>query len=266
MPAELPSFGRSRSGAAPAPETPAPDAEPTDTPLVEDTTVPTFRPDFQGRFWERLSALAEEAQKAAAEHQAQMEAAGVEAAEETSATVLPNLQFPEFAEDPTTVNHEVVIYESEADQPSSLADALAPDATETPLVEVLQPGEPDIEDFGAIPIPELVMPEGDLIAGAALPITVRLPQYPRRLAVKVWVTDIQSRSLADRPRWLMNWKPTETGEQTALLQLQVPLGTLEAQFEAIAIDLATQRESYKTVQVRSILPPNLPPPELMEPL
>jgi hypothetical protein len=52
----------------------------------------------------------------------------------------------------------------------------------------------------------------------------------------------------------MNWSPTPEGDQTAFLQLQVPLGSLEAQFEAIAIDLATQQESYKTSLVREILP------------
>jgi hypothetical protein len=249
---DLPSFRGMPSPQAPIQQP----AQPTnaDAATADRQNALTFQPDFQGRFWERLSALAEEAQRTAADYNAQLEAAGVDASGEASASTQVDLPFPSLQDETGNQNYEVVVYE--ADEPApSLSDAVEP-ATEEPLVEVLQPEEPDIEDFGAIPIPELILPQGELIAGTPLPISVRLPMYPRRLAVKVWVTDIQSRTLIDRPRWLMNWTPGE-GEQTTFLQLQVPLGSIEARFEAIAIDLATQRESYKTTHVRSILPPNL---------
>jgi hypothetical protein len=209
---------------------------------------PVFQPDFQGRFWQRLSALAEASQKAAAESKAQMEAAGVEIADETR-------QSPSVVE-PQSLRHEVVVYES--DEAADTADGLAQEAIADVPVEVLQPGEPKIEDLGDIPLPTLVLPDADLVAGSPLPVSVRLPLYPRRLAVKVWVTDIQSRTLVDRPRWLMSWTANDDDEQTAFLQLQVPQGSMEVQFEAIAIDLATQRESYKTTVTRSVMPPNFP--------
>jgi hypothetical protein len=183
-----------------------------------------------------------------------MEAAGVEAEGNALLPTFSLVDLPSFADRDRAPNYEIVVYEPEPTEAVIEGAESAP-----PVVEVVSPADADLEDMGAVPMPELVMPEGDLIAGTALPISVRLPQYPRRLAVKVWVTDIQTRTLADRPRWLMNWTPTDTGEQTAFLQLQVPLGSLEAQFEAIAIDLATQRESYKISQVRAIVPPNLPP-------
>ena len=248
---ELPSFGRSRRP-EPSPATPQPSA----TVPSPQETPPTFQPDYQSRFWTRLSALAEEAQKAAADHKAQLEAAGLEL---PNAPTTPSLLDEPFQSD-EAINHgppnyEVVVYESE-EPDSSTTDAET--ATEVSVVEVLRPEDPDLEDLGTVPIPTLILPQSELVAGAPLPITIRLPAYPRRLAVKVWVTDIQSRTLVDRPRWLMNWTPAEAGEQTAFLKLQVPLGSIEATFEAIAIDLATQQESYKTTLVRAIAPANLP--------
>ncbi len=184
-----------------------------------------FEPDLQGRFWNRLSALAEEAQKAAAERKTQLESAGVTdsvaGAENSSSS---DAAMRSASDEP--INYEVVVYDS--DDAPALQELEATGTDSAPLVEVLQPGEPDRQELGAIPVPEWLFPQGDLVAGAPLPITVRLPQYPRRLAVKVWVTDIQSRTLVDRPRWLMNWSPTPEGDQTAFLQLQVPLGSIEA--------------------------------------
>lgn len=224
----------------------------------QESAASSSGPDFQGRFWSRLTALAHEAQKAAADLKMQMEAAGVALPSETSASDI-TLATPNLTTDAPGYRHEVVVYDSD-----SPTDWLS-DAATTGLEADLDPSEPqqprpsnDItEELGAIPVPQLVIPEGTLVAGTSLPITVQLPADPRRLAVKVWVIDVQSRSLADRPRWLMSWMPTVDGNQTAMLQLQVPLGSLEAQFEAIAIDLTVQQESYKATVVRSIIPPNL---------
>ncbi|MEM9008839.1 MAG: hypothetical protein AAGE59_35685 [Cyanobacteria bacterium P01_F01_bin.86] len=230
-----------------------------------DTTVPAtepqdFQPDYQGRFWSRLRALAHEAQKSTADLKAQMEAAGIEVQTPTPPPI-PADAPPINVASEAPINHEVVVYEEvDAIAPTTAIKAATANSQQP---ESLSTSDTE-EDFGPIPVPQLSLPEGELIAGTLLPITVKLPLYPRRLAVKVWVTDIQSRSLADRPRWLMNWTPNSDGEQTALLQLQVPFGSLEAQFEAIAIDLTTQRESYKTTLVRSIVPPNLPEADLTE--
>ena len=247
---ELPAFGRSRR------PQPAPPVAPS-VPAPEET-LPTFQPDYQSRFWTRLSALAEEAQKAAADHKAQLEAAGLELPSAPMAATRSLSGEPSQSGDAINnrpPNYEVVVYESE-ELAASPSDAEA--ATEVSYVEVLRPEDPDLEDLGTVPIPTLGLPQSEWVAGAPLPITIRLPAYPRRLAVKVWVTDMQSRTLVDRPRWLMNWTPADAGEQTAFLKLQVPLGSVEATFEAIAIDLATQQESYKTTLVRAIAPANLP--------
>jgi hypothetical protein len=108
-----------------------------------------------------------------------------------------------------------------------------------------------------VPLPTLELPAGTLIAGTPITVVVRLPQSPRRLAVKFWMTDIQSRSLIEKPRWLMTWSAVEEDAQESLLQLQVPLGCLEARFEAIAIDLTNQQESHKVTHTRAIIPPHL---------
>ena len=243
-----------------AEEEPTQREEPT-----QETPAKTFQPDFQGRFWSRLSALAHEAQRAAADLKAQMEAAGVEGFSSEPTIDYASEPATDDLSNTAAFNHEVVIYDSSTKGivPSDLADADF--IREAQRSESLN-NEEQNQDAGAIPVPQLSLPEGELIAGTSLPITVRLPLYPRRLAVKVWVTDIQSRSLADRPRWLMNWTSTDNGEQTALLNLQVPRGSLEAQFEAIAIDLTSQRESYKTTLVRAIVPPNLPEADFTEPI
>ncbi|MEM6522044.1 MAG: hypothetical protein AAF722_22250, partial [Cyanobacteria bacterium P01_C01_bin.70] len=215
-----------------------------------------FEPDLQGRFWQRLSALAAEAQKAAADYKAQLEAAGVDV---TTTEADPQQSDPAIADAASTtqapINYEVVVYEPEE---PPIVNLQASDGDSEPVVEVLPPGEPERQELGAIPVPSWNFPASELVAGAPLPLTIRLPAYSRRLAVKVWITDVQSRTLADRPRWLMNWSPTPEGDQTAFLQLQVPLGSIEARFEAIAIDLATQQESYKISEVRSIMPSSLP--------
>ncbi len=256
-PLTLPPIGSAaRSLASDMPSPPPVDATPAEG--TEVSARSTFQPDVTGRFWERLSALAEAEQRAAAEQKAQMEAAGVETTADAASPENSWFTFPLGEEPDSPPNYEVVIYEPEPPEADAVVTPVT-DAASQYSVDVLPPDVDTWDSPSVVPVPTLILPEGELIAGTPLPISVRLPQYPRRLTVKVWVTDVQSRTLVDRPRWLMNWTPTETGEQTAFLQLQVPMGCLESKFEAIAIDLATQQESYKVSQVRSILPPDLPP-------
>ncbi len=263
-----------RSPPAPASSSSAEAITSTDTSSASPSDRPDhgpetreFQPDFQGRFWSRLSALAHEAQKAAADLKAQMEAAGIQA--DSTVTQSPTLTLAEVTDSVPIVsapaNHEVVVYEAEAEITLASA-AAAPDFADTFAIEPFVTEDSEEAVLTEIPIPQLSLPEGELVAGAPLPITVRLPLYPRRLTVKVWMTDLQSRSLVDRPRWLMNWTPDNDSEQTTLLQLQVPFGSVEVQFEAIAIDLTTQRESYKTTLLRSIVPADLPEVDLTDPI
>lgn len=109
-----------------------------------------------------------------------------------------------------------------------------------------------------IPAPQLSIPTNELAAGEPVTIRVTLPPHPARLCVKLWVQDRQSRSLLDGPRWLMDLIPDRTGEQEALTQLTVPFGSVEIRFEAIAVDIDSQRESHKVSVDCVVVPPDLP--------
>ncbi len=109
-----------------------------------------------------------------------------------------------------------------------------------------------------VPTPVLEMTKGELVAGKPVNIRVKLPYLEPRIYVKLWVIDRQTRSLLDGPRWLLDFLPNSRGELEALTQLTVPFGSLEVLFEAIAIEMHTQRESHKVSLGRSIVPPDLP--------
>jgi hypothetical protein len=102
------------------------------------------------------------------------------------------------------------------------------------------------------------LPQGELVSGSPILILLRLSPRPGRLAVKFWIKDCQTRATVDGPRWLLEASPE--GEQPSLLcfrtQVTLPLGCLEVSFEAIALDLETQRESRKTRITRSVVPPH----------
>jgi hypothetical protein len=64
--------------------------------------------------------------------------------------------------------------------------------------------------------------------------------------------------LLDGPRWLVDFLPDGSGDLEALTQLIVPLGSVEIRFEAIAVDIYTQRESHKVTVDCVVIPPDLP--------
>ncbi|MBE9125569.1 MULTISPECIES: hypothetical protein [unclassified Coleofasciculus] len=108
-----------------------------------------------------------------------------------------------------------------------------------------------------LPTPELYIPAMELAAGEPVLVRVKLASHPARLGVKLWVQDRQSRSLLDGPRWLMDLIPNESGELEALTQLVVPFGTVEIRFEAIAVELDSDRESHKVSVDCGVIPPDL---------
>ncbi|MGB3201123.1 MAG: hypothetical protein WBA99_09480, partial [Nodosilinea sp.] len=195
---------------------------------------------LQDRFWARLNELAvnlqQEALETALEPPSEAAAISVDEAAEAEPAFIP------FA-------GEVVIYDDE----DPALTAVSPTATVEESAEAITP-----------PMPTLVLPEGELTAGEPVLVTLRVPFHPNRLYLKVWITDPQTRSLADEPRQVMNLLPNGQGQLEGNLQLTVPLGCLEARFEAISIDLLTQQESYKASVNRAITLPGLPAPGLDE--
>lgn len=123
-----------------------------------------------------------------------------------------------------------------------------------PLPEALDPPASD----RPIPTPELIVPLQNLWVGRPVLIRARLPQVGGRVYVKLWIHDRQNQILLDGPRWLTDFFATEDGMMESMVQLAIPRGGLELQFEAIAVDMDTERESYKVGVTRRVSPPGLP--------
>ncbi len=201
--------------------------------------------NLQDRFWNRLNDLAISLQQEARKNRAEAEVGPAPATGEQQEAEAESVFVP-FA-------GEVVIYE---DEDPTLRDLTAAPATVPP------PEAETTPEAVTPPMPSLELPEGDLIAGEPVVATLRVPFHPNRLYVKVWITDPQTRTLADEPRQLLNLLPNGQGQLEGSLQLTAPLGCLEAWFEAITIDMVTQQESYKTSVSRAIAPAGLPPSAL----
>ncbi|MBD2387448.1 hypothetical protein [Cylindrospermum sp. FACHB-282] len=116
----------------------------------------------------------------------------------------------------------------------------------------------------SLPIPQLYIPEGELIAGTAVRVRVELPEVSSQVVVKLWIEDYQTRGLLDGPFMLTNLLPNSLGGLEVMTQINIPFGCLEIRLEAIALDMATQQESHKVTIVRTVIPPDLPMLQLDE--
>jgi hypothetical protein len=115
-----------------------------------------------------------------------------------------------------------------------------------------------IELESPLPAPVLLVPTTELAAGEPVIIRIKLPPHPTRLCIKLWLQDRQSRSLLDGPRWLVDLLPDGAGNLEAMTQLLIPFGTTEIRFEAIAVDIYSQRESHKVTVDCVVIPPDMP--------
>ncbi|OKH24942.1 hypothetical protein FACHB389_29650 [Nostoc calcicola FACHB-389] len=149
---------------------------------------------------------------------------------------------------------------------------LEADATKSYALEQEEQPASDLSRFLAIntvaieplPIPQLHVPEGELIAGKSALVRVVVPEVTRQVAVKLWVEDYQTRWLLDGPHLLTNLLPNALSGLEGIAQLNIPFGCLEIRLEAIALDPTTQQESHKVTIVRTVIPPDLPNLELDE--
>ena len=138
-----------------------------------------------------------------------------------------------------------------------LNDPTPPVMTPFSLVESVPETLPDDDP---IPTPRLeIEAVTEVVAGQSLAIKLKLPHLQPKLYVKLWINDRATRTLLDGPRYLIDFLPsTEPDTLEATTTLTVPLGSLEIQIEAITIETATKRESYKATAPLSVIPPNLP--------
>ncbi len=111
-----------------------------------------------------------------------------------------------------------------------------------------------------VPTPILeVEAVNEVVAGQSLMVKVKLPMIQPKLYVKLWINDRQTRTLLDGPRYLVDFVPdAQYRLMEATTTFTVPLGSLEIQIEAIAIETATKREGYKVSSALAVVPPNLP--------
>jgi hypothetical protein len=109
-----------------------------------------------------------------------------------------------------------------------------------------------------IPIPEIIVPAGEIISGTPMLVTVRLPSITSKLFVKFWIKDLQTRMIVDGPRWLLDFSAVPNSEFIETrTNISIPLSSIDVAFEAIAIEAQTQRESHKVRVTRAVVPPNL---------
>jgi hypothetical protein len=117
-----------------------------------------------------------------------------------------------------------------------------------------------------IPIPEIIIAEGEILSGTPMTAIVRLslpnmaasPAIAPKFFVKFWIKDLQTRTIIDGPRWLLDFKLVPNTELIETrTNISIPLSSIDVAFEAIAIESQTQRESHKARIIRSVAPPNL---------
>ncbi len=166
-----------------------------------------------------------------------------------------------FKKPPAWLSQEIVV--DDTVEPEAIADSVL-EQEEEPELDVSPQKEMTAVINEPLPIPQMHIPEGELIAGNSLRIYMELPELPPEVAVKLWVEDYQTRCLLDGPHLLKNLQPSPVGGLEVMTQLDVPFGCLEIRLEAIALNLVTQQESHKVTIVRSVIPPDLPTLQLDE--
>ena len=187
--------------------------------------------NLSDRFMDRMSALAEETQTEA-----------INAIPPT-----PQASINPFASTRGTSSSESVVI---MDDVFNLAPT-ALDTGDNPLL---------IGADELVPTPSLEIEAVDeVVAGQLLKVKVKLPMIQPKLYVKLWINDRQTRTLLDGPRYLVDFVPdAQYRLMEATTTFTVPLGSLEIQIEAIAIETATKREGYKVSSALAVVPPNLP--------
>ncbi|NEO19778.1 MULTISPECIES: hypothetical protein [unclassified Moorena] len=97
----------------------------------------------------------------------------------------------------------------------------------------------------------------ELVAGEKIMVTIKLPPSQSRLCIKLWVKDVQTRSLLQETRSIIDLLPNAAGELEAMTQLVIPQGTTQIRIEAIAINLENQQESHKAELECVVVPTDL---------
>ncbi|MEG4084132.1 hypothetical protein [Microcoleus sp. POL10_C6] len=238
----------------PQPETTAPETPPAPTKQAFQTL------NVESRFWSRLSSLASNGESSdwlKATTLSPTPAAAANSSDEIAVVEesSPTQQQPETSEtisDPQSTSpeaREFVVFD-EPPQPKQVAQKTA-----TVVAEVNPPTPYVLPEDELVPMPVLELPRAEIIAGQAVKVQVQLPELMPRIYVKVWVYDRQTYLILDGPRWITEFKSNGLGNVRASVELEIPYGCMEVEFEAIAVEMQTQRESHKISVHRQVLPP-----------
>ena len=179
----------------------------------------------------------------------------------TSATtsVAGNPPSPSHTQTPSAIlAREIVVYDTYSDEADTFKNHPSKEQSQ-PVSHVSVITEP-------LAIPQLHLPNGELISGNSVRVFVQVADRRPQVAVKLWVEDCQTRWLLDGPRLLTNLLPNSLGGLEVMTHISVPFGCQEIRVEAIAIDMVTQQESHKVTILRTVIPedlPNLPLDELL---
>jgi hypothetical protein len=151
-----------------------------------------------------------------------------------------------------------ISYEQESSVSDALYEVLAASQVIDRSTANTSSVSPTLGTDQLVPLPVLEIPEGETISGVTLPILIKLPVVESKLFVKFWVKDCQTRNIIDGPRWLVDFqREDDTDFMIVKTPITLPLGTMEVAFEAIAVEMQTQRESRKASTIRSVTLPNL---------
>jgi hypothetical protein len=187
---------------------------------------------------------------------------GIAASTDPDSLENPPQPAPALPQLPPLISHQ--------QKPTWLTQEIVVDDIALPIAspeEQTPPQQPSIEpplpllssqETVPLPVPEVYVPKGELIAGKPIKIRIVLPNLGPHIAIKLWIKDCQTRRLLQEPRIWKSWLYHSPDCLQQTVNLEVPLGCLEIQFEAIAIDLTTQQESHKVSITRSVIPEGLP--------
>jgi len=125
--------------------------------------------------------------------------------------------------------------------------------------EFLDQTEAPADGAMAQPVPEPVLhlSKPEYQAKDMAVVRVTLPPYPDRLYVKLWMQDRQTRNLLTGPHQLTDFTTNRDGNVETLMQMQIPHGSTEVRFEAIAINPRYRAESRKVGVDRRVSPSNV---------
>jgi hypothetical protein len=239
-----------------------------ETPASETQTGPTKEAfqilNVQNRFWSRLSSLASNGESSewltatslsATPKTGTNSSDAIAGVTESNSPTQPSAAILEYISAPKTTTSEArefVIFEEAPPIQKAPTQGKTAEVETTPLTPYVLP-EDDL-----VPMPILELPRDEILAGRPVKVRVQLPELMPRIYVKIWVYDRQTYLILDGPHWISEFKANGLGQVQASVELEIPYGCMEVEFEAIAIEMQTQRESHKVTVRRQVLPPSGP--------